>query len=159
MWEAAFRKHLIKKIATLVSVVSSPLHLIFITKEKIRIPSVSYLYLGNICVFCTVRHAGGCHRGREWEWDQFLKPHGATPLGLVPPLWKGRQFELKIFMHDFREKEGNEPSLALLAESKTGRDKLGLEEVLLPFCHPPPLGVPWWNKTWANVRAKLYRTV
>lgn len=38
-------------------------------------------------------------------------------------------------MHNFREKEGNEPSLALLTESKTGRDKLGLEEgahALLP---------------------------
>lgn len=31
-------------------------------------------------------------------------------------------------MHNFREKEGNEPSLALLAESKTGKDKLGPEE-------------------------------
>lgn len=36
-------------------------------------------------------------------------------------------------MHNFREKEGNEPSLALLTESKTGRDKLGLEEGTCAF--------------------------
>jgi hypothetical protein len=45
-------------------------------------------------------------------------------------------------MHDFREKEGNKPSLALLAESKTGRDKLGLEEVLVLSCQLPQLGIP-----------------
>lgn len=39
----------------------------------------------------------------------------------------------KNLMHNFREKEGNKPSLALLAESKTGRDKLGLKEGACAF--------------------------
>lgn len=42
-------------------------------------------------------------------------------------------------MHNFREKEGNEPSLALLAESKTGRDKLGPEEGTCTFLPASPI--------------------
>lgn len=45
-------------------------------------------------------------------------------------------------MNNFREEEGNEPSLALLAESKTGSDRLGLEEGTCAFQPASPSGAP-----------------
>lgn len=60
-------------------------------------------------------------------------------------------------MHNFREKEGNEPSLALLAESKTGRDKLGPEEATCAFLPASPIrSSVMKSELRRNFKEKLY---
>lgn len=51
---------------------------------------------------------------------------------------EGSLINKKNLMNNFRER-GNEPSLTLLAESKTGRDKLGLEEGTCAFLPAAPI--------------------
>lgn len=60
----------------------------------------------------------------------------------------------KIFLHHFREEEGSEPSLALLAESRTGSDRLGPEEVVccLP-CSAASQELPWTQNS-ANTQGR-----
>lgn len=89
-----------------------------------------------ISVWHGAGHTAGCHiswgigvlwTGRE-SGRLSAAPWGCSFWHLSTSVRRKAVWLIKNLTHNFREKGGNEPSLALLAKSKTGRDKFGLEE-------------------------------
>lgn len=118
-------------------------HFVFPTEEQ-RSPQASHVYLrlGVTEVISVGRGVGPTEGGTAAKGGVLSGYSGRELGGLLKPLggcYFLAPFQIceeegslihnkkKNFMHNFREKEAKKPSLALLTESPTGRDKLSLE--------------------------------